>query len=356
MKNICFFNSNSFWGGGEKLHLDYATRLRSTRYKIVVVCAKNSPLHRKAQNVKLATYALSFKKLTLLNPLSYIQLKRIFEKEKIDTLIASDSSDMKMAGISAYLARIPKIIYLRLLASPIRNNVINRILFYKIITHAIANAEFTRAAMLKQLKEHKFKRSIKVIHHGIDLKPQVHFKEQVRSEVILGNVGRLTHEKKHEHLVELATRLKRQNIAFQLQIAGEGSLRPSLENSIEKAGVQNEVLLKGFVSNISQFLENIDIFVFCSKTEGFPFAIMEAMAAAKPVVCFDITSLSEVVKHGHTGFLVPYGNLELFVERIMCLIKNHAENMKMGKAGRLVIERHFQVEHKLQEFIDYLEV
>ena len=55
MKNICFLNTTSFWGGGEKLHLEYALKFKERNYNVYLATSKNSPLYKKAleNNIKL---------------------------------------------------------------------------------------------------------------------------------------------------------------------------------------------------------------------------------------------------------------------------------------------------------------
>jgi glycosyltransferase involved in cell wall biosynthesis len=202
---------------------------------------------------------------------------------------------------------------------------------------------------------------VRVIYHGIDLDnfdgrissgPYPGFTNP--SGVILGNAGRLTSQKGQQYLIEIASRLKQKNIRFTLYIAGTGEMQSELETLIEKNNLHNEVVLLGFVEDVENFMQAIDIFVLSSVWEGFGYVIVEAMAACKPVVAFDISSNPEIIIRDQTGFLIEYPDLEMFCSKIELLINDEILRRQFGKKGRETVETFFQLDDRIKEFENYL--
>ena len=89
---------------------------------------------------------------------------------------------------------------------------------------------------------------------------------------------------------------------------------------------------------MSQFLKSIDIYLSTSLHEGSSNVILEAMAAGKPVVAFDVSSMPELIVDGETGYLVPFGDLITFTEKIVYLRNHQNELDRMGANARKQVE------------------
>lgn len=173
-------------------------------------------------------------------------------------------------------------------------------------------------------------------HQSADLRRELGIRSE---EVLIGFVGRLTEQKGIEHLLEAAERLckKYQDIAFIL--VGEGDLRQQLEHQAATLGL-SRVMFVGYQRDIPRFLEMFDMFVLPSLWEGLPVSVLEAMAAARPVVATGVSGTQEVVEEGVTGYLVEPRNVQQLEDRLAALISNADLRKRMGEAGRLrVIER-----------------
>lgn len=359
MNKICFFNTTGFWGGGEKLILEYALKFKGKNYSVYLAAGKDSPLSKKARENDIEVFEIRLRNLSFINIFKYFRLLRFFKSENIDTAIFTTSPDLKTGGIASKLAHINTIVYLRGLTIPIKNTFLNRILFKDILTHIVASSLETKTSMLKQLgRSIHIDDNVRVIYHGIDLEQ---FDEgstsidiqRVPGEIILGTAGRLHPQKGHPDLIKVAERLKKRGLKFRLLIAGTGDQRPELEKMIDDLHLRNEVILLGFIEDIPGFMRSIDIFIMASSREGFGFVLAEAMAASKPVVAYNITS-PEIVRDNQTGFLAEYQDLDMFSEKIGILIKDPDERSRLGTNGRKVVEECFQLNDRMNELENYL--
>jgi glycosyltransferase involved in cell wall biosynthesis len=360
MKKVCYFNSHIFWGGGEKLHLEYAIEFKKKGYQVSLVAGKKSVLAQKGVTENLPVHSLSVGNLSFLNPFKLIQLYHYYKKAQIDTVVFSSSQDLKLGGLAAKLAGVNNIVYLRGLAVEVKGSFMNRFIYSSILTHIIANSEETKRTVLKNLSTSIPAEKVKVIYHGIEVQEAIrntHKLEQVIQNgkgIILGNAGRLTRQKGQHHLIELAAILKRKGLSFTLFIAGTGELREELETLIEKNQLQNEVVLLGFVKDMEAFMNALDVFVLSSVWEGFGYVLVEAMIKSKPVVAFNITSNPEIVKDKETGFLAPYPDMEAFAKYTSQLIQDESLRQNMGNAGRERVIKEFEIENRITEMEQYL--
>ncbi len=362
MKNVCFLNSVRFWGGGEKLHLEYALAFKKRGYNVILASNKKAPLYGKGGERGLRLHHIEVGNLSFLNPFKTGKLIRFFQKEEIDTVIFSSSQDAKFAGFAAKRAAVKKIVYLRGLATPIKGGKINGKLFRYALTDVVANSEETKRTILQNLGSWIPESKVAVIYHGIelsdyeskpgDLLPEI--AEQGRG-LILGNAGRLTAQKGQRHLIDVAKKLKQNGVDFTLFIAGTGELEEDLKQAIISNQLENEVKLLGFVENVDLFMNSLDVFLLSSLWEGFGYVAVEAMAKSKPVIAFDVTSNPEIIEDGKTGMLIPPIDTTKYSEEIIRLFKDPALRQHMGEAGRKRLEERFQLEERTDEFIDYLE-
>ena len=360
MNRICFFNSLISWGGGEKWHYDISTRLGASGYPVVVISGKNSELYNRLKQTPVLTRQISISNLSFLNPVKILELRKLFKREKVKTLILNLSTDLKAAGLAARLAGVENIIYRRGSAIPIRDTILNRLIFKYIVTEIIANSEETKRTILMNNPRLFDDNKIRIIYNGIDLEEHQKTKskllyQRTDGEIILGNAGRLSEEKGHIYLLELARVLKEKEIKFKLLIAGTGKLRYRLNKIARSYKIEKEVKFLGFVKNIKSFNQSIDIFLLTSLWEGFGYVIVEAMAEEKPVIAFDIRSSAEIIDQGQTGFLVEKGNIEELAEKVDILAKNEKLRKTMGENGRLKVEQIFTLNKALKKVEEFLE-
>lgn len=360
MKNICFLNSSNFWGGGEKLHMDNALEFRKNGYTVTLAAHPNSELWKRAQEENFKTIAVRISNLSFLHIFKLFLVHRQFKKHQIDTLIFTTSQDFKFGSIAGYLARLPRIVYLRGLAVPIKNSFVNRYCLTRACTHVIANSNETKKTILQHFQGIIPSENVKTIYHGIPpelleiKKEKGDFFAKKPKGIILGNAGRLTKQKGQHHLIEVARYLKKENIDFTLFIAGTGELEEELAESIKEYHLQEDVILLGFIKNMEHFTQEIDIFLLPSSWEGFGFAIVEAMAQGKPIIAFNTTSNPEIIDDQKTGLLADYPNTQDFAIKTKQLIQDDALRKKMGLAAKQQVIDRFIINDRAKEIEAYI--
>jgi glycosyltransferase involved in cell wall biosynthesis len=173
----------------------------------------------------------------------------------------------------------------------------------------------------------------RVIYPGIDassLPP----KRNEHAGIVIGTACRLELIKGIYCLIEAFALLAAGRTDLRLEIAGEGSLRTSLEEQSRKLGVSAQVAFLGWRDDLSSVMAGWDIFVQPSLDEGFGVAALEGMAAGLPVVASAVGGLCDLVVDGETGFLVPTSVPADLAARILELVNDASRREAMGIAAR----------------------
>ncbi len=143
------------------------------------------------------------------------------------------------------------------------------------------------------------------------------------------SMGRLEPQKGFKYLLEAFPEVVA-GFDARLAILGRGSQMDELKKLSEKLDITANVAFLGFRKNPYKFLANADLFVLSSLWEGFPNALVEAMAASKPVIATAIGGISEIVEDGKTGVLVPPHDLEALKQAILGLVASPKLRGEMG--------------------------
>lgn len=170
------------------------------------------------------------------------------------------------------------------------------------------------------------------------------------TEPIIGIVARLEPVKDHVTLLEAFARIREEH-AVRLLIVGDGSMRKTLEQECHRLGIVDFVTFTGARRDIPNLLKIMDIFVLCSREEGLPIALLEAMAAAKPIVATNVGSIPKVIQHRKTGLLVPPRMSEDLAQSILYLLDNHVLIQQLGASAQSLIQQEFCGNHMLEAYI-----
>ena len=163
---------------------------------------------------------------------------------------------------------------------------------------------------------------------------------------LIGAIGHMRRDraKGYPTLVEAAHQVTERSKACFL-VCGDGPLRGEVEEEIRARGVGERFRLLGARRDVPAFLKAMDLYVQASTREGLPGAILEAMAAGRPVVATDVGGVPEVVQDGVTGILVPPGRPAELAEAILSLLDSPDRAKEMGDAGRRRVESEFTAAH-----------
>ncbi len=171
---------------------------------------------------------------------------------------------------------------------------------------------------------------------------------------IIGTIANFYPEKGLFHLIEaLNVIFKKIPDAIFVHL-GYGPRKELIETMIKDYGLEKKIFLLGAPENFGEkleaaaYLKFFDIFVLPSLKEGFPYAILEAMAAGLPIVASYVGGIPEMIANGENGFLVPTRNPDMLAEKIIELLQNPVLTQKFSRASLEKIKE-FSLEKMVKE-------
>jgi glycosyltransferase involved in cell wall biosynthesis len=125
-----------------------------------------------------------------------------------------------------------------------------------------------------------------------------------------------------------------------LVLVGEGAYRPTVERLIAELNLEGRVLLLGERQDVPRLLKAADLFLFPSRTEGLPNALLEAMAAGLPIVATDVPGCRDLIQDGRTGLLVRAESAEDIARGLTEVLNRDDRGKALGGAARDWVSEH----------------
>jgi glycosyltransferase involved in cell wall biosynthesis len=188
---------------------------------------------------------------------------------------------------------------------------------------------------------------------GLPLEPMLEAEQErgrLRAELgfdascpLVGIVARLVPIKAHEVFLAAAARISQELPSARFLIVGDGERRAELEALTISLGLAERVRFLGWRRDMRSIYADLDVVALCSRNEGSPVAIIEAMAAGRPVVSTDVGGVGEVITDGESGFLVPAGDCEALSRAILLVLSEPERGRRMGNAARAAVYPRYSV-------------
>lgn len=166
---------------------------------------------------------------------------------------------------------------------------------------------------------------------------------------ILSIVARLVPIKRHEDFLAAAKLIVERGHKVKFFVAGDGSERARLESLAAELGLGEHVIFAGFRADLDVIYPDSDIVALTSLNEGLPVAVIESLAAARPVVATAVGGVGELVIDGETGLLVPAQDPEAFADACCRLLDDPALARRLGERGREHSLSHFSSERLIRD-------
>jgi glycosyltransferase involved in cell wall biosynthesis len=154
---------------------------------------------------------------------------------------------------------------------------------------------------------------------------------------LVGAVGRLVAIKDLATLVGAVARLPKVHLA----LIGDGEQRAALERIIASLGIEGRVHLPGWADDVAAWVADLDVVALTSRNEGTPVALIEALAAGRPVVATSVGGVPFVIRDGVSGWLVPPGDPVAVAEALAACLGDPAEAARRAEAGRAEVLARF---------------
>ena len=192
----------------------------------------------------------------------------------------------------------------------------------EVVRSGMELANFYEAATFSQEK-------IKQKKEELNIKPE---------ELVIGKVSSLELRKGYKFAVRVAEKIIRGNSKdIKFLFVGEGDQRAELEGMVKGLGLDDRIIFTGFRSDVDELMGIFDIFIFTSLMEGLPQVLVQAAAAGKPIVSFEVEGAKEIIEEGINGFIVSSRDIDGLAEKVTYLLSNSEKAREMGKHGKEII-------------------
>lgn len=190
------------------------------------------------------------------------------------------------------------------------------------------------------MHDHWMPRRTIVIPNGIEPRRLAGSIAQPGQSPYIALVGRLTHQKGVDLFLRAFARCAARHSGWEVMIAGDGPERRRLESLARTLGLERRVHFLGVVAEPANVFPRASLFVLPSRYEGFPNALLEAMAYGLPVVATDCRSGPRcIVRDGIDGVLVPAGDVGALADALDAMLDDPERRVAMGRRAAEVSAR-----------------
>ena len=175
------------------------------------------------------------------------------------------------------------------------------------------------------------------------------------ARVLLVSIGRLTPEKGHKYLIDAIAKVAPDYPNAIFALAGDGPLRPNLEDQALQFGIQSRVKFLGKLDDITNLLLSSDVLVQPSISEGLSIALLEGLMASLPVVATRIEGFTGVVEDEVSALLVPPRDAKKLAIAMERMIKDNGLRKRIAKAGHRLVERRYSIETMCRSYEELIQ-
>ena len=347
-------------GGAEKQIFEVAKRLPKDRYNVFIASMEAQGETSKSLIESIDCQLHIFRVIRIYGLSGFIQGLRLcsfLRKNAVHTLMTYHFGSDIWGTFWGHIAGVPLIISNRRDMGFWRNQ--SHVMAYRLINGWV-NTIVTVTSSIKQMvlkTEQVPADKVKIIYNGVDLvqkpadaqkkKAELGFKPQ---DTVLMHVANLRPVKGHTYLMEAFAKASRHCADIKLVLIGKDELDGHLQNLAEGLGVKDKVLFLGQRTDVGELLAASDICVLPSLSEGMSNAILEYMAAGKPVIATNVGGNPELIQNGSNGLLVDKENSEQLLDALLDLIGNKEKCRIMGQNGLLRVKTEFAMEAMMAHY------
>ena len=353
--SVCHVAVGDLWGGAEvQLRILLGRLARCGDLKLSVVLFNGGRLEQELNELGIPVEVYPEQQWGSARIFS--KLMRGFQKDTPQIVHTHKYKDTILAAPAARLCGVPVVIRtVHGLSEPFRGMQALCMHIYQSLERVVHASMVDAIIGVSSQIAHQYRSmsgrpQVVCIHNGVELKRPLAANQRAvkRRELRLaedtcaiGAVGRLTPVKGLHDLLQAARRLLDENANLKVFLIGDGPLREDLEAQAVALGIHNNVELLGHREDTDELMQALDIFVLPSLSEGIPMALLEAMAASRPVVASRVGGVPEIITDGIDGCLVRAMDAEDLAACCQRLIDSPDLARSMGDEARRRVERDF---------------
>lgn len=277
------------------------------------------------------------------------RLKRWLQREQVAVVQTYFQDSTQFAGLAARLARTPRRIAcmrdMGFWSNPKQKWLMRRA--YAWMTDYICNAQVVKDHFVRHFRINPER--ARVIRNGVDV-VALPFREHTGPTEHIGIVGNMTRRVKRTDLfIRAAALVAEEYPQITWHIVGEGQLQAELEELASSCGILEKLRFAGRVSDVAGYLEQLQLGVICSDSEGLSNALLEYQFKGTAAVATAVGGNPELIESGVTGLLVPPDDAQALAEALLSLCRDTDYRQRLAKTARERVSAHYNWELCLAE-------
>lgn len=349
--HVLFINSIQMWGGAEVWLMDVMHGLTRRGHRTSLACRPGTILEKNARAVGCDVIPVAMR--SDFDPAVVARIVRLLRSRHVDVISTNMDKELRFGGLAARLTGGIAVVPSREVDYPLKNKLRYRFTYNALADHILANSVSTKRSLLMNAPWLSPDR-IEVIYKGIDPEPYLTNPDEglalrdelgiARDAPVVGFVGQIIERKGIPDLVWSIPRVVEKVPGVRFLFAGEGKLTEFLLAKARELGVSDHVVHAGFRKDIPAVMKALDLLVLPSVVEGFGYVLVEAMAAARPVVATNVSSIPEIVQNDESGILVDVHNPDQLAAAMVVVLESRDRGREMGERGRHIMLEKFTLE------------
>jgi glycosyltransferase involved in cell wall biosynthesis len=361
-RRVLYFNAwSSAHGGSSTSLIDIVSRLDPERFEPLVLCSDTGDLTRRLEEIGVpfvVRQSSRFSREEIWQFLPQVPgFARWLRRERIALVHGNTGASRRSLVVACRLAGVP---YLQHVRNPVKNA--RRSFAFRLASRIVANSQHTASSLVA---DPLFARKTVTIYNAVDL-ARYDAVDDRRDELaaagrpVIGFVGHLVPNKGTLTVIEAMPRVVAACPDALLVIVGcapdgEESYEQQCRQRVAELGLGPHVVFTGYRRDVPALMRSFDVFVLPTRTETFGKVVIEAMAAARPVVVSNVGGIPEIVSRSDLGTLIPPDDPGAAAEGIVRYLSDRALAARVGEAGRLHVRAHFSLDRmgeRLQDLYD----
>src|SRR5262245_13843888 len=327
---IVLSNSSFKWGGVHRVTEQLAQGLERRGHGVVIFCRPKSALEERLRG-RFTT--LSIARGMDFSPLAILRLRSALRRVRAQVVITLMDKDLRLTGVAARLLGLP-VIARRANDQRIDSGFYSRLIYGRIANHHVANSQATRDTLLQSASWLPTER-VSVIYNGVDYDAisaaqPAQLPVVPRAAPVVGFIGRMEPRKGIRDLLTAWPQVAAAVPDAYLIIVGRGGLEEEVHRKSDD--VERAVFL-GYREDVGSVLQRCAVVAVPSHWEGFGLVAAEALAAGKPVVASNTSSLPEIVRNESEGLLIPPQDPSALADALTRLLRDAELRLRLGRNG-----------------------
>ncbi len=348
---VCEVVRHARIAGTEKHVFLLAPKLNKEVFDVTVCSFEQGELVDRFKEREITTFVIDDNRPAI----HFLKLIAFLRRSKFDIVHCHSGG---YACLAAKIAGIKRIVYTKhgigFTKEELRRRTLVRkfrdLLVDKCVCVYIALTKHDKMIMTEVL--HVDQHKIRIIYNGIDSSFREIKTARNRNSPTIGTVARLTKQKGLSFLIKAIPEILKYFGDLKVLIAGNGKEEGPLKELSKTLGISENVEFLGYVENVAEVINNMDVFILPSVWEGFPYVLLEAMALGKPIVASNIFGVNEIIDDNTSGMLVKPEDSDDIAKAVIELLSNHEKARRISEFAYRKVSDSFSLNQTVSQIED----